>query len=63
MQLEIDAHERTLLQEMLDSRLQELQPEIRRCRNFRYKQELKDECDCLRNLRDRIQKMACDVPA
>jgi hypothetical protein len=61
MNLELEREELVLVREMVESRVQELQPEIRRCRNFRYQQELKDEWECLRRLLVRLKDLECDV--
>jgi hypothetical protein len=61
MNLDLEREELRLLREMVESRVQELQPEIRRCQNYRYQQELKDEWECLRRLLVRLKDLECDV--
>jgi hypothetical protein len=61
MILELDRVEQRLLEELVESRVQELQPEIRRCQNYRYQQELKDEWECLRRVLVRFKDADADV--
>ena len=59
----IDHEEHRLLMELVESRIQELVPEIRRCQNFEYQQQLKEELERLRRLVRRLHESECDVSA
>jgi hypothetical protein len=62
MQLEISSGELRALTQLVDSRLEELHPEIRRCRNYRYRLDLKEEFDHLQRLLERMQSQLAEAP-
>lgn len=63
MYLLIDHEEHRLLLELAETRIQEILPEIRRCKNLDYQQQLKAELERLRRLARRLHDAECDVSA
>ena len=63
MHLEVSSEECRLMLELLNDRMEELQPEIRRCRNFRYQEQLKTELDHLKGLFHRLESCVAEAPA
>jgi hypothetical protein len=55
MNLEFNQEERDLLQEVLESRVKELHPEIRRCMDHTYKDDLKKKLACYEGLLERLK--------
>lgn len=55
MNLEFNEEERELLIELLESRTQELHPEIRRSMDHNYKDMLKHQLECYRALLERVK--------
>ena len=63
MYLVLERDEQRRLTELVESRVREIHPEIRRCRQYRFQQELKDELACLEQLLRRLHEAECDVTA
>ena len=58
MKLELNEEEYRLLVELLESRIEELHPEIRRSRERDFKEHLKHELDCLVIVLERLKEDA-----
>ncbi len=54
MSVELTQQERDLLTQLVDSALREIGPEIRRTMTYDYKDDLKEQRQTLRRLRDRL---------
>jgi hypothetical protein len=61
MRLEISQEERDLLMEMLESRTKELHPEIRRCMDHAFKEDLKRKLACHEGLLERLKAEAASA--
>jgi len=61
MFVEIDRTDRTLLIELVEGRLRELGPEIRRCANSGYQQTLQDKKGALQHILHRLHEAEWDV--
>jgi hypothetical protein len=61
MKLELNEEEYRLLVGLLESRIEELHPEIRRSRERDFKERLKHELDCLVAVRERLKEDAVSV--
>jgi hypothetical protein len=55
MTIEVTRDEHRVLIELVERRIEEMQPEIRRCRSFPYHEGLKEELGNLRRLLSRLQ--------
>lgn len=62
MILELNKVERELLMNLVDSRIGELHPEIRRTMDFNYRDNLKRELHCYQNLLTRLHESDTDSP-
>lgn len=60
MNVELSTEELSLVLELIDSRLSELHPEIRRCRDRRFRDSLKEQWMVLRELQQRLSAMAVE---
>ncbi len=54
MNIELTQRERDLLTQLVDTALREIGPEIRRTMTYDYKDDLKDQRQTLRHVRDRL---------
>ncbi len=54
MNIELTQRERDLLAQLVDTALREIGPEIRRTMTYDYKDDLKDQRQTLRRVRDRL---------
>jgi len=54
MNIELTQRERDLLTQLVDTALREIGPEIRRTMTYDYKDDLKDQRQMLRHVRDRL---------
>ncbi len=63
MYLMLEREEQKLLLELLESRSRELHPEIRRSRNYPFREELKKELDLVQRLIHNLHEAECDVRA
>jgi hypothetical protein len=61
MNLELNEQERDLLMEVLESRTSELHPEIRRCMDHIYKDDLKKKLACYVGLLERLKTNAASA--
>lgn len=57
MNLEVNAGERDLLQGLLESRISDLHPEIRRSMNHAYHDKLAEELKCCESLLERMKSL------
>ena len=57
MNLEISKEEHGLLLDLVDSRVSELHPEIRRSMEHEFKDRLKHELECMRGLLERLKTL------
>ena len=61
MKLELNEEEHRLLVGLLESRIEELHPEIRRSRERDFKEHLKHELDCLVIVLERLKEDAVSL--
>lgn len=61
MVLELNQEEHELLLEVLESRRQELHPEIRHCMDHVYKDQLRRKLECCEALLGRLKKAATNA--
>jgi len=61
MMVEITSAERDLLVGLVEHRIEDLGPEIRRCQCFDYQEELKEERKNLEHLLNRLRGMPAGV--
>ncbi len=60
MTLQLTPQERDLLLDIIDSRIKELHPEIRRCQVSSYRDQLKEQLSCFESLLQRLKSLAAD---
>jgi len=63
MDISITPREHELILRLIDARIQELGPEIRRSRTSEYHDELKQELEDFKALRSRLHESGYDVQA
>lgn len=63
MYFQLTRDEIRLLERLLQSRIEEIHPEIRRSMDHRYKHQLRDELEQLERLLHRVHEADCDVTA
>lgn len=61
MNVELRAEEAVMLRELLEIRIREMHPEIRRCRDYRFRDELKDELKALEGLAEKFEVPASET--
>ncbi len=61
MFLELDSEQHRLLMGLVDARVREIPSEIRRCRDYRFHDELKHDLEVMRNLLQRLHEAEYDV--
>jgi hypothetical protein len=57
MNLEIDKNDRDLLAGLVERRISELHPEIRRSMDHTYKDKLKEDLNCLEAILERLKSL------
>lgn len=57
MNLDVNAEELRLLTDLVESRIRELHPEIRRSMETEYKERLKHELECWEGMQERLRKL------
>lgn len=60
MNVELSTQELSMVLELIDSRLSELHPEIRRCRDRQFRDSLKEQWMLLRELQQRLSTLAVE---
>ena len=63
MELTLTSREHELLLQMIDERIREIKPEIRRSRTSTFHDELKKELEELKALQAKLQQSSYDVKA
>jgi hypothetical protein len=63
MLLELNTEERGLVVGLLESRIREIHPEIRRSRDYKYHDGLKHDLEVLEGILNRLQESEPDVRA
>ena len=59
MKIDVTSEQLELLQQLVDSRLSEIHPEIRRSRTYTVHDELRHDLDVLRDLQQRLHSQGC----
>jgi hypothetical protein len=63
MFIEVDREQHRLLVGLVESRISELHPEIRRCRDYRFSEGLKHDLEVMQELLHKLHEAECDVQA